>query len=64
MHIFDVAESEIRVMSDDKFTRLDAEFQGFMQGLQEIAMNRFHDELDNILTGKTRRKGTGIYENN
>ena len=56
MHIFDVAESEIRVMSDDKFTKLDAEFQEFMQGLQEIAMNRFHDELDNILTGKSAKE--------
>ena len=49
MRIFGVAESEIRAMSGDKFAKLDAEFQEFMQGLQEIAMNRFHDELDEIV---------------
>ncbi len=49
MRVFGVAESEIRAMSGDKFAKLDAEFQEFMQGLQEIAMNRFHDELDEIV---------------
>ena len=49
MRIFDVTESEIRAISSDKFTKLDAEFQEFMQGLKEIAMNRFHDELDEIV---------------
>lgn len=59
MRIFGVAESEIRVMSDDKFTKLDAEFQEFMQGLQEIAINRFHDDLDNILTSKSAKEMSG-----
>ena len=53
MRIFSVAESEIRAMSGDKFAKLDAEFQEFMQGLQEIAMNRFHDELDEIRSSIT-----------
>ena len=54
MRIFGVSEGEIRVMLSDKFIKLDAEFQEFMKGLQEIAMNRFHDELDEIVrnTGK------------
>ena len=55
MRIFNVTESEIRVMSRDKFTKLDAEFKEFMRGLQEIAMNRFRDELDEII-GNVGRK--------
>jgi len=55
MRIFNVTESEIRVMSRDKFTKLDAEFKEFMRGLQEIAMNRFRDELDEII-GTVGRK--------
>ena len=49
MHIFNVAENEIRVISSDKFNNLDAEFQEFMQGLQEVTMNRFYDELNAII---------------
>lgn len=55
MRIFDIAEGEIRVMSSDKFVKLDAEFQEFMMGLQEIAMNRFHDELNEIV-GNAEKK--------
>ena len=55
MRIFNVTESEIRVMSRDKFTKLDAEFKEFMRGLQEIATNRFRDELDEII-GNVGRK--------
>lgn len=49
MRIFGIAEGEIRVMSNDEFIKLDAEFREFMVGLQEIAMNRFHDELNEIV---------------
>lgn len=56
MRIFGVSEGEIRVMSSDKFIKLDAEFQEFMKGLQEIAMNRFHDELDEIVRNTGRKE--------
>ena len=56
MCIFGVAESEIRAMSGDKLAKLDAESQEFMQGLQEIAMNRFHDELDEIVRNAGKKE--------
>ena len=59
MRIFGVVESEIRAMSGDKFVKLDAEFQEFMQGLQEIAMNRFRDDLDEIV-GNAEKKEVGV----
>lgn len=49
MRIFSVEDSEIRIMSNEKFTKLDAEFQEFMLELQEISMNRFNDELNEII---------------
>ena len=49
MRIFNVTENEIRVMSSEKFGKIDVEFREFMQGLEEIAINRFHDELDEIV---------------
>jgi hypothetical protein len=54
MRIFDVSESEIRIMSGEKFSKLNAEFEEFMQGLREISMNRFYDDLDEI-TGGTKK---------
>lgn len=54
MCIFDVSESEIRVMSGEKFSKLNAEFEEFMQGLRELSMNRFYDDLDRI-TGNTEK---------
>lgn len=49
MRIFSVENSEIRIMSNEKFTKLDAEFEEFVMGLQEIATNRFRDELNEII---------------
>ena len=59
MRIFNVTESEIRVMSREKFSKLDAEFTEFMRGLQEIAMNRFRDELNEMI-GNAGKKEVDI----
>lgn len=54
MRTFDVSASEIRVISGEKFSKLNAEFEEFMQGLREISMNRFYDDLDEI-TANTKK---------
>ena len=54
MRIFDVSASEIRIISGEKFSKLNAEFEEFMQGLREISMNRFYDDLDEI-TANTKK---------